>query len=1032
MSGSKSSVLTTWVDQGLNPVGSLSENSLGLPLGSDSSTALGSAIGPAFDTISLPTDLKTLQGTDRGEFLRGTNAGDLIYAQAGNDQVRGGGGDDYLFGGAGRDTLFGEVGDDHLVGGDGNDLLKGGLGQDTLLGDLGDDILKGDDGSDLLYGGAGNDQLFGGTGADIFMLRRNSGTDTIEDFKRGEDQIQLDDGLQFEDLNIEPASGALLSGKLLGPKDKSRGSSLAQSRDTVIRDRNTNAVLAVLRNVPSQQLSRSDFMSPLALSVNSPAAPNAPRVTQVYMVRPDVLAIQISTGTVIHGQQTPYVAQPGDVKSDGHDTWLQRGGKTIGALVGKNKDILYSLDRYIGPKLNTTLADQLGTYSVTSKTDSAYRASVRPEAISRRTQVTDMARTGPWEFDWPQSHTVYLDLPKDLQVGSTYQIALKGLDVSPVSFTYSPDRVRSEAVQVSQVGFRPDDPAKVAYLSTWMGSGGALKYREGLNFWVVDEQTQKRVFQGTTKLSKAGTDGEDPYGRNYVGADVYRMDFSSFNRPGQYHVYVEGVGNSFGFQINSNVWKNAFSVSAKGFFEQRSGIAMEQPYSSFLRPRAFHPDDGVKVYQSNVSLFETNMGLGDKDAFKALQDTRTDTIVPNAWGGYFDAGDWDRRIQHLEVPRALLEMTELFPDYFRTINLNIPESKNALPDIIDEALWSLDFFRRLQLPNGGIRGGIEMADHPKFGEASWNQSLTVMAYAPDMWSSYIYAGVAARAAYVLQGYDATLAKTYRDSALRAMAYAEAELGKVGGVPPKFQVRDERNLAAIELYRLTGDTQWNQIFLSTTVFKDPTKDAATWNAHDQTEAAFIYARLTGRSVEAAIQSNTKKALIRDGDSLVNAVNTTSYNWTKANPWAPLGWGTGPSAPHATAIFRAHALTGQQQYLKAGVLATQFATGANPLNLVYTTGLGQRSPQHPLISDQSVTNQGPPPGITVYGPVDTQAYNSEWVYQQLLPTQMSPNPWATPAFQTYSDIFLFPTQTEYTVNHMVSSVYAWGYLAARKGG
>ncbi len=750
------------------------------------------------------------------------------------------------------------------------------------------------------------------------------------------------------------------------------------------------------------------------------------------MVRPDVLAIQVNTGTVTHGRQMPYVAQPGDGKSEGGDTWLERNGKPIGALVGKDKRIFYSFDRYSGTKLNSSLADQPNTYSLIAKTDSNYETATVPKALSRRTQVTDMARTGPWEFDWPQSHTLYLTLPQPLKVGATYQISAKGLEIAPIPFTYNPDRLRSEAVQVSQVGFRPDDPVKVAYLSTWMGSGGGLQYREGLNFWVVDAKTQQRVFQGKTQLSKAATEGEDPFGRNHVGADVYRLDFSRFNRPGQYQIYVEGIGNSFSFPINDQVWKSAFTLSARGFFHQRSSIALTQPYTSFTRPRAFHPDDGVKVYHSNVSLFETNMGLGEKDAFKALVENRTETIVPNAWGGYFDAGDWDRRIQHLEVSRALLEMMDLFPTYFRSVNLNIPESKNALPDIIDEAIWGLDFFRRLQLPNGGIRGGIELADHPKFGEASWNQSLPVMAYAPDLWSSYIYAGVAARASYILQSYDSKLAKTYRDSALRAMAYAEGELTKLGGNPPKFQVRDERNLAALELYRLTGDRPWHPIFLATTVLKDPTQDASVWDKQAQSDAAFLYARLTGRSVEATVQTNAKQAMLREAEPLVKAVNGSSYNWTKTHPWAPMGWGIGPSTPHATAIFRAHVLTGQGQYLRAGLLASQFATGANPLNLVYTTGLGQRSPQHPLISDQSVTNQGPPPGITVYGPIDTQSYSTEWVYQQFLATQMFPNPWATPAFQAYSDIFLFPTQTEYTVNHMVSSVYAWGYLAARKGG
>jgi endoglucanase len=35
--------------------------------------------------------------------------------------------------------------------------------------------------------------------------------------------------------------------------------------------------------------------------------------------------------------------------------------------------------------------------------------------------------------------------------------------------------------------------------------------------------------------------------------------------------------------------------------------------------------------------------------------------VPNAWGGYFDAGDWNRRIQHLDATNLLFELAEMFP-----------------------------------------------------------------------------------------------------------------------------------------------------------------------------------------------------------------------------------------------------------------------------------------------------------------------------------------------------------------------------------
>ncbi|MGF1602059.1 MAG: hypothetical protein ACFCU8_08555 [Thermosynechococcaceae cyanobacterium] len=178
---------------------------------------------------------------------------------------------------------------------------------------------------------------------------------------------------------------------------------------------------------------------------------------------------------------------------------------------------------------------------------------------------------------------------------------------------------------------------------------------------------------------------------------------------------------------------------------------------------------GFDAAFANYSAPFDQDGNGDVTADELAQQI---TLLENAWGGYKDAGDWDCRIQHLGGTRQHLELLEVFPDYFENIDLNIPETTdsfatveslnaanpdNGIPDILDESLWSLDFFRRLQNADGGVRGGIESAGSPKPGEASWQESLNVFAYAADPWSSYIYAGVAARAARVLKNYDTNLA-----------------------------------------------------------------------------------------------------------------------------------------------------------------------------------------------------------------------------------------------------------------------------------
>jgi hypothetical protein len=52
----------------------------------------------------------------------------------------------------------------------------------------------------------------------------------------------------------------------------------------------------------------------------------------------------------------------------------------------------------------------------------------------------------------------------------------------------------------------------------------------------------------------------------------------------------------------------------RGFYHQRSGIALGEPYTTFKRQRPFHPDDGLKVYASKAPLMDTGNGLNKKDS----------------------------------------------------------------------------------------------------------------------------------------------------------------------------------------------------------------------------------------------------------------------------------------------------------------------------------------------------------------------------------------------------------------------------------
>lgn len=767
------------------------------------------------------------------------------------------------------------------------------------------------------------------------------------------------------------------------------------------------------------------FINPTLLTIDeSPVL----HIEEVCPVQTNILAIRIETGVFSYGTQEPYDAQPGDeILLWGQDRWILRNEEIIGSLVGPDENLMFTFDELTGVYSSEFLPSSPQEVEITS-IDHEHNQSFHPLRISKKTRPTNLARTNPWEFDAPLSHTLYLQLPMDLTVETTYTIDFVDTHLGSIAYTHQPMNHQSKAVHVSQIGFRPDDPVKIAFLSSWMGDGGPLAYAEGMRFDIIDEETDESIFTGTTTLSLSRRSTEDEYGKNYAGTDVYSMDFSSVTRPGRYRVYVDGIGCSLSFPISETVWLDAFWISTRGLYHQRSGIELGLPYTDFHRPRCFHPDDGIVVYASTTPLMDTGNGLKQgADNFKDLVEGKTDEIVADAWGGTMDAGDWDRRIQHLDASRLLLDLALFFPTFASDIDLNIPESMSNLPDIIDEALWNVDFYKRLQTPEGGIRGGIESEEHPRHGEMSWQESLTVLAYAPGVWSSYLYAGVASQAYLVVTPYDSDRAEAYLDSAIQAIYWAENELPKRESLNDPHQVNDARNLAAAELYRATGDERWHQLFLNTTVFSDPNNDVYLWESHDQADAAWVYVLTQNQSVDPVVYENCFNALIKDANQREQMATSTSYRFAK-RPYYPVIGGVFSSPLEAVPLIRAHKLTGEENYLSSAILSCQMGAGANPLNICYTTGVGSTYPENVLHLDSRIRCLPPPTGLTALGPLDHGFFGKDLLVgidQFIYPVM---NQW--PVAEFFFDVFWLPMMTEYTIHiPMASNIYVWGYLAAR---
>ncbi len=407
---------------------------------------------------------------------------------------------------------------------------------------------------------------------------------------------------------------------------------------------------------------------------------------------------------------------------------------------------------------------------------------MHPTAVQRKSKPTDY-------FEWgqkpPTRHAIFLHLPKALTEGKSYRIDCGQLNIGTRQVTYRNDTraTRSLAVHTTQIGYRADDPFKRGYLSIWLGTsasgaGGAFSYPAGLKFYLLEDASGKEVFSGPVKMAKAATDKESMIKEmNFNGTDVLRMDFSSFNTPGRYRLFVEGIGCGYPFDIGPGTWDHAFRVQMRGYFHQRSGIALGPPYTDFVRPRDHHPDDGVPVFLTKASQPIWN---GDKAPGMGpmLKEMATNQRMTNGWGGYHDAGDWNpRRVDHMQATMAQLEIADLFPDYVAKVELNIPQD-HQVPDLFNEALFEIDCFLCMQTPEGAVGYGLETVGDPAGYTVSWHTKvLPVYELSPDAGSSWFYASVAARAARLLRQYDLKLAAVYEESARKAMAWAEADFAR---------------------------------------------------------------------------------------------------------------------------------------------------------------------------------------------------------------------------------------------------------------
>ncbi|HEX7901468.1 MAG TPA: glycoside hydrolase family 9 protein [Planctomycetota bacterium] len=647
--------------------------------------------------------------------------------------------------------------------------------------------------------------------------------------------------------------------------------------------------------------------------------------------------------------------------------------------------------------LDVAAASRAEAWTVTCPDDPAFAKGVHPRKVGRKSKGTDFAwmvqgwdaannRTVNKDPDHAKDHWLYLDLPQPLTSGKTYTVR-SDAGVGPLTLAYGVDTSRSEAVHVNLLGYVPDSPAKFAYVYHWAGDQGSLDLSglKGKAFRLIDQKTGKAAFSGTVAFrapadrQETGLVSDTPKG-SFLCAEVWQCDFSAFSTPGAYAVAVDGVGRSFPFRIDADVYREAFRVTARGLYHNRSGIALKKPFTEFERPAPHNPlvtpgFAGKLVYTTSRVLDWKNADADPVDKPQIEAGIKGPIDVA---GWYQDAGDWDSYDSHTTVATTLCFAFETAPGNFSDGELNIPESGNGIPDILDEAAWLPRFCFRLRrelVKKGWGSGGIGLricGDH--FGGDTRKDGTTKASYedtdrqwiisGEDPASTFRYAAVAAHLAWCLKSAGLTDPEKVDWRAEAEQSYAWA----VAHTRPKDEnaVKTSRCHAAAQLFRLTGAADYEA-----RVEKDVEGlKVGEEILHDRAFGPWAY--VLGGKGNPDLQKRIREWVLASCEVLALANSEKrALRWGGAF-YMPMLVGQ-QTTPWILDGIVGHALTKSSDPAKARafrgavVTTSDYFLGTNALNQTWVTGLGARHVRGVFHMDAWYNGKPTPhPGLIPYGP------------------------------------------------------------------
>lgn len=492
------------------------------------------------------------------------------------------------------------------------------------------------------------------------------------------------------------------------------------------------------------------------------------------------------------------------------------------------------------------------------------------------------------------------------------------------------------AIKVDQVGYVPQAP-KIAFV---------VADQSSTEFLIRKVNDSSIVFRGQLSTPVIDTDSGDR---------VQVADFSQLRNEGNFYVEVPGVGRSWSFSINASVYRRAFYLTMRSFYGQRCGTAVE------LGPE--FPNYKHAACHLTGAYHSTSGKSGAHASFK----------------GWHDAGDYGRYVVNSGISTGELLWTwEIFGKRIKNLSLNIPESTNSIPDILDEIRWNLDWMLTMQDDDGGVWHKQTSEDFAAFVMPENDKLVSyVIGTGKEPYKSSTatadFSAVMAIAARVYKPFDAEYARKCLAAAEKAWTWLQKypnvtfrNSGNVltGGYGDN-DARDEVLWAAAELWRTTKQQVYEIYFLSH--YEEQLRSISLgppgW---PRVASLALWTYALDRNANEAAAVMIGNASLATADEIVDRTKRNGYRVSLRT--GDYVWGSnGVAANYGVQLLIANVIKPDSRYTQTALENLHYLLGRNTFSLSWVTQLGENPFRHPHHRpSEADRNSEPWPGLLSGGP------------------------------------------------------------------